>query len=225
MDTGLSSSLIPHERITSAGPSSHRGGLEDVVLLLAIITLVASVALAGATFLYQQFTTTQIASKQQSLENERKALDPSTIDHLIKVSQQLKTADSLLTAHTAPSALFAALSQATLQTVAFDGISYNAEDPKKITITMAGTAQSVNSVALQAEVFAKNNVIVNPIFSGVNRQQNGVRFNVTAQINPTALSYEQIIAGAAASQQQAPSQNTPAQTPSPFGTPQSGATQ
>ncbi|MDB5188264.1 MAG: hypothetical protein JWO50_784 [Candidatus Kaiserbacteria bacterium] len=225
MDTGLSSSLIPHERITAPGNQSHRGGLEDVVLLLAIIILVASAALGGATFLYQQFTTTQISSKQQSLENERKALDPSTIDHLVKVSQQLQTADSLLTAHTAPNALFAALSQATLQTVTFDGISYNADDPKKITISMGGTAQSVNSVALQAEVFAKNNIIVNPIFSGVNRQQNGVRFNVTAQINPAAVSYEQLVAGSAAVQQQTTPQTNPVQTTSPFGTPQSGATQ
>lgn len=228
MDTGISSSLIPHEAITMRTNHNQGGGLEDLMFFLAVILLVVSVGLAGASFFYKQITQTQIVSKQKSLENERQALDPSTIDHLVKVSERLQAADELLNAHTAPTALFTALSQATLQTVSFEGITYTVDptDHKKINITMTGTAKSVNSVALQAEVFAKNPLIMNPIFTGVNRQQDGVRFSVTAQINPVAMSYSQLVGNTAQSQQQPAQQSkTPQGNPSPFGTPAPGTTQ
>jgi hypothetical protein len=78
---------------------------------------------------------------------------------------------------------------------------------------------------LQAEIFSKNGIIKNPIFSGINRQTDGVHFSVTADITPTALSYSQIVNAVAAgtsnpqAQQAAAAQAAPA---SPFGTAPAG---
>ncbi len=77
---------------------------------------------------------------------------------------------------------------------------------------MEGVAQSVNSIALQAEIFSKNGVIASPIFSDIQRQPEGVHFSLSALINPAAINYGQVsnAAGAAAAVQQ-PQQ--PAATP------------
>ena len=56
VDTGISGSFIPHD--TSVAPPSHRsggGGLNDLLLLCAIVLFVASVALAIGVFLYGQY--------------------------------------------------------------------------------------------------------------------------------------------------------------------------
>ena len=103
----------------------------------------------------------------------------------------------------------------------FNGVSYNATDPKHVTVSMTGLAQSVNSVAFQSEVLANGNVIRNPIFSGISRQADGVHFSVVADIDPVSIGYSQIVLGDTAQQQDqqpAPSA-TQETTKSPFGTP------
>ena len=227
MDTGISSSLIPHEQLVQPINHTRSGGIEDLASFLSIILLVVSVGLGGGVYIYQHILGAQLDSKKQSLDNGRKNLDTNTVNHLIKLSARLSAADTLLTAHVAPTLLFAALSQSTLQTVAFDGITYSADDPTKVRISMGGNAQSVNSIALQSELLAKSPIIKSPIFSGISRQPTGVLFTVNAQINLNEIRYSQLVAGAA-STQNAAQQNIPQQTPpntSPFGTPASGTTQ
>ena len=85
---------------------------------------------------------------------------------------------------------------------------------------MQGVAQSVNSIALQADLLSKSGVLSNPIFSNINRQVGGVRFDFSADVNDQALRYS-----AVANPLQGGAQtDMPAQQPtSPFGTP--GTTQ
>ena len=134
----------------------------------------------------------------------------------------MHAASTVLGTHIAPTAFFQALGQATLQTVSFSNLSFTAPDPEHITLSMQGVAQSVNSIALQAELFSKNGVITNPLFSNIARQPDGVHFDLTAAVNPVALNYESFMnaasAGAASLSPQGTSgaQTTP--TPqSPFG--------
>jgi hypothetical protein len=98
---------------------------------------------------------------------------------------------------------------------------------------MQGVAQSVNSIALQADIFSKSNVIASPIFSNIARASDGVHFDFTGVVNPTALNYASFVATASTpvnTTQTAPAQAQPSSTNSnpssstgnPFGT--SGAT-
>ena len=66
---------------------------------------------------------------------------------------------------------------------------FNVADPTNITGAMDGVARSVNSVALQADLFSKSGVFTNPIFSGINRQVDGVNFRVTMGVDPRAINY------------------------------------
>ncbi len=62
---------------------------------------------------------------------------------------------------------------------------------------MKGIAGSVNSIALQADLFAKHQAFSNPIFSNINREKDGVHFDLVVDINPTNLRYVNLLQGAA----------------------------
>lgn len=211
--------FIPHDTVAPMARKSS-GGLNDLLLLSGIVLLVASAALGAAVFLYNQFLQTESASKLEQLQRAKAAFEPSLIQQLTRLDDRMHAADGLLTNHIAPSAFFAALQAATLETVSFQSLDLQGSDPHHITIKMQGIAQSVNSIALQADLFSKNGVITSPIFSGIARQSDGVHFNLAAIVNPNAIKYTSIGSLPSnpipTSQTPAPAQTSPTEA-SPFG--------
>jgi len=209
--------FIPHDTVAPVTRKSS-GGLNDLLLLSGIVLFVASAALGVAVFLYGQFLQTESASKLEQLKRAKDAFEPSLIHDLTRLDDRMHAADTLLSAHIAPSAFFAALQAATLETVSFQSLDMQGTDPNRITIKMAGIAQSVNSIALQADLFSKNGVITSPIFSGIARQPDGVHFNLSAIVNPNAIKYTSLGSLPA---NPIPTSQTPVQTApteaSPFG--------
>lgn len=211
MAEGAPGAFIPRDTAVVA-PRRSGGGLNDLLLLSGVVLLVASIALAVAVFLYQQFLQTESASKLEQLQRAKAAFEPSLIQQLTRLDDRMHAADGLLSSHVAPTALFHALEAGTLSTVSFQTLDFEADDPHHITIKMQGIAESVNSIALQADLFSKNGVITNPIFSGIARQSDGVHFNLSAIVNPNAIKYSGADTGAAP---QAPVQTQQSQTQQP----------
>lgn len=198
METGIQSSFIPKEagNVSAVSrPISGGAGLPELLILASVILLIASTALAGGVFLYHQFLTGQATSKAEQLKRAEAAFEPALIQQLTRLDDRMHTADLLLSGHLAPSVFFDSLDQATLTTVSFSSLALDATDPRRITIKMNGIARSINSVALQADLFSKNSVIYDPIFSGIDHQDDGVHFNLTALVNVGALNYPQMING------------------------------
>lgn len=239
METGTPASFIPHDTAQTGGMVTREraAGLPEFALLISIVLIVASAALAGGVFLYAQYLQTASSSKVQQLERAKAAFDPSLIESLMRLNDRIHAADIILGSHLAPSLFFEALQSATLSTVAFQNLDLQA-DNSMMTIKMAGVAQSVNSIALQADLFSKNGVIKDPIFSGIDREQDGVHFSLSAEVDPKAIAYRQFLSsqnapqaagaafpaaadtGAQSSQQQAqqtPVQQAQGQGASPFG--------
>lgn len=221
MDSPNQSSFIPQDAASLSGPTRMRqqGGLSDLILLLTIVVFVASIALAGSVFLYEEYLSTSAANKVDQLQRAKDAFEPSLIHTLTRLDDRMHVADQLLSGHTAPTAFFQILQQASLTTIQFQTLDYNAEDPQRITIKMTGIAQSVNSIALQADLFSKNGTITNPIFSDINRQQDGVHFNLTALVNPASLNFVRLVNGLNDAQQPQtdPSAVQQQPEPDPFG--------
>lgn len=188
VDTGIPASFIPHD--TSVARKSRRGGgLNDLLLLFAIVIFVASLALAIGVFLYGQYLATENAGKAAQLERAKAGFQPALIQQLTRLDDRMHAADRVLSGHIAPSLFFRALEEATLQTVSFQSLDFQVTENRDLTVKMAGVAESVNSIALQADLFSKNGVISSPIFSGIARQSDGVRFNMTAVVNPSAINF------------------------------------
>lgn len=208
-NTSAPTSFIPHEATQTPGNTRPRGGgsgLSDLFVLIAIVLFVASAALAVGVFLYQQYLQSSDTSKVDQLERAKAAFEPSLIQELTRLDDRMYAAGQILGAHVAPSVFFHMLEQTTITTVAFRSLDFTATGAEHMTITMSGVADSVNSVALQADLFAKGGMITSPIFSNIDREVDGVHFNLSALVNPAAINYLQlaISPGPAASQQESP---------------------
>lgn len=217
MESGIQSSFIPQDasRPTQAPRPQRSDGLTDLGFLVGLVLFVASASLAGAVFLYKQYTESSLGSKSTQLERAKEAFEPALIHELTRLDDRMRAADTILSSHVAPLSLFDALQQTTLTTVSFKSMSFELVDSQNIQVKMSGVAQGVNSIALQADLFSKSGVLTNPIFSDIDRQADGVHFNMSALVNPAAVSYLRTtqVAGAA---NVLPQMQQPL---SPFGTP------
>ena len=220
METGIKSSFIPQTPLmSSARQKVGRGGF-DLFLLIALVIFVASATLAIGVFLYGQYLHRTAGSKVDQLERAKAAFEPSLIAELTRLDDRMRAADDVLGKHTAPSALFHLLEQLTLQTVAFSTFDFASIDDGSASVKMNGIAESVNSIALQADLLSKSGVLTNPIFTNINRQAGGVHFDFTARVNMDSLRYRLVSLPAQATNQP-PAGGVP-DVSSPFGTPDEG---
>ncbi|MDO8604330.1 MAG: hypothetical protein Q7K40_02950 [bacterium] len=198
MDSGINSNFIPHDTALDSGAVQRSGSLADLLALIATVLFVASIVLGVGVFLYQQFLETSDKSKVDQLERAKAAFDPALIQELTRLDDRMRDADLVLGSHLSVSSFFHMLEKITLTTVSFRSLAFDAGDPQNITIKMDGVAQSVNSIALQADLFSKSGIIISPIFSNINREKDGVHFNLTAILNPSGLRYAQKAAASSA---------------------------
>lgn len=217
MESNIKSSFIPQAPIAAVRGSAPRqsGGGFDLFILIAIVIFVASVTLAVGVFLYAQYLSTSATSKLEQLERAKQAFEPSLINELTRLDSRMQSANTILESHIAPTSLFHLLEQLTLQTVAFSSFDFSASS-EGLTLVMKGVAQSVNSIALQADLLSKSGVISNPIFSNIARQANGVNFDFSADVNASALNFAAQANASGAAPEQSAEEQEPA---SPFGTP------
>ncbi|KKW19931.1 MAG: hypothetical protein UY63_C0004G0016 [Parcubacteria group bacterium GW2011_GWA2_51_10] len=216
----VQSSFIPPDTVTPSGKRRESGGgLSDFLSLVGLVLVVASVVLAIGVFLYQQFLDESKESRLKQLKHAKEQFQPTLILEMTRLDDRMEAAETILANHPAPSTFFHMLEQVTLSTVSFRSLAFEVVDAQTITIKMDGIAKSVNAVALQADLFSKNGVITSPIFSNIDRQQDGVHFSLTANINPAAIRYRQLIADLIAAAQNAPGEATeelPASSAAPF---------
>jgi hypothetical protein len=211
MEPGIQSSFIPHDASQPTRPrSSATSGIGDLAFLVSIVLLVASAALAGAVFLYQGYMEKQATSKFEQIKTAKSQFKPETIHSLMRLDERMRAAEIVVRSHMAPLALFDALQIFTLSTVSFKSLNLVAADSQNIAVKMAGVAEGVNSVALQADLFSKSGVLTSPIFSDISRQVDGVHFNMTALVNPAAVNFASLLAtGASAIPQSASGEESP----------------
>ncbi len=196
--------------------------LGDLFFLAAIVLCVASLALATGLFLYVQYLQSASTSKVDQLQRAKAAFEPSLIQELTRLDDRMRAAGDVLGAHLAPSAFFRMLEGTTITTVAFQSLDFQAQDSQHMTVKMDGLADSVNSIALQADLFSKGGMLTSPIFSNINREQDGVHFSLSGIVNPVSINYVQEMAASAAGSQPAAVQgavnpifNQPAQGATP----------
>ena len=215
MEPATQGTFIPRETPTfTAGPRAPGRGLADLLILLAIVLFVASAALAGGVFLYGEYLESSASSKVDQLERAKAAFEPSLIHELTRLDDRMRFAGAILGSHIAPTAFFRMLEQSTIETVAFSSLDFTMEDGQNMTVEMAGVAASVNSIALQADLFAKGGMVTSPIFSDIDREVDGVHFSLSAILNPASINFAQLVSASPVVEQSIPSTDI-----SPFGTP------
>jgi hypothetical protein len=183
-------SFIPKKPLDSS-TAYHESGSLGFLFFISLFIFIASVVAAAGVFGYQTFLTGSISSKQASLQKEEAAFDPEQINQLIRLDSRINSAKALLGDHVAPSAIFAFLSQQTLQNVQLTSFQYTLNNDGTAAISLSGVADTFASVALQSDQFnAASQVLKDVVFSGVNNDgARNVRFSVTATIVSSFISY------------------------------------
>ena len=217
MEIGTQPNFIPHEAPGTAVSSRAPGrGMAELLLLVSIVLFAASVALAAGIFLYGEYLQSSARSKIGQLERAKAAFEPSLIHELTRLDDRMHAAGEVLGRHISPSAFFRMLEQTTISTVGFTSLSLESSDVLHMKIKMNGVAASVNSIALQADLFSKGGMVTSPIFSNIDRESDGVHFNLSALLDPAAINYSQLV-GVASAQAEAPA--APREIVSPFNAP------
>jgi hypothetical protein len=190
METKFQTSFIPKQPLTEDSP--HRTSAASLFFLFAFIVFMASIAAAGAVFIYSNIISNNIKQGQIDLTKNKNAFDGNTIKSLTRLNDRINAVDTLLKKHKSVSSVFQVLENVTLKTVQFSSFGYTASDDK-IKLTLTGQAFNYEAVILQTKAFTNEElkgVFRSPIFSGVALDSQGnVSFNFESGIDPFLVDY------------------------------------
>ncbi len=190
METKFQTSFIPKQPVTDA--PKHHTSAASLVFLVSFILFMASLAAAGAVFIYSQIINKNIKDGNEQLLVNKNAFDPNTIKEITRLNDRINSTYTLLKNHKGISTLFQVLSNTTLKSVQFNDFAYSSTG-EKITLAMKGKAFNYETVALQSKSFtdpALKNVFKSPIFGDLNLDALGnVGFSFSASIDPLLVNY------------------------------------
>ncbi len=180
---------------------------KPVSIFLVIATFVFIVALLGSSgvFLYKYILTQNIASSGKYLDQRKAALEPATINDLIRTDKRLRVANQLLGGHIVTTPVFILLEDLTLQTVRFTRFEYiNVNSSGPPTVKVSGQARSYGSVALQADLLNGNKQFIkSAVFSNLNLDDKGnVTFDAMITLDPDLTNYKKALARTATAENQ-----------------------
>lgn len=196
MEPKIQSSFIPKRPISSREVPKRDGKAMSLVFFLSLIVFLVASGISGALFGYSIFLEKSIESKGASLESARAAFAPAQIQTLQRLDRRLSVAKTLLDNHLSTTRLFSLLERTTLKSIRFDSFLYTLLPDGQVSLRMAGAATSFASIALQSDIFRKEQAIQSPIFSSLNLDQQGnAVFTFESLVDPKELSYSSSIQG------------------------------
>lgn len=196
MDKEFQTSFVPKKTIAPRETKRSGGGFGGVLNLLALIIFIASLIGAGGVYFYRSSLQNTIDGYKESLARARAAFEPTLITKLQVLDKRMKASTEILGSHIAVSPIFALLGEITLPTVRYSDFSYefNKQNTNLVDIKITGQAKGYNFIALQADLFAQNNFIKNPIFSNFTLDQFGnISFNLTFSVDKSLVIYESFL--------------------------------
>ncbi len=198
MDPQVSASFIPKKPLAEARGNRRGGG--GLFFLLALLIFIASLIAAGGSFLYGRYLNVSLDAKKASLVKYQQAYDLPTIQTLIRFDTRIIEARRILATHLAPSAIFAFLSEQTLEKVQFTDFDYSIDaSDRTAEIHMAGMADSFATIALQSDQLGGSKLLKDIIFSNISIQEGGkVAFSLSAKVDTALILYSNSYANAQA---------------------------
>jgi hypothetical protein len=196
MDKEFQTSFVPKKTIQEREPKRSGGSFGGIINLLALIVFIASLVGAGGVYFYRSSLESTIEGYKESLARARAAFEPTLITKLQVLDKRMRAATGILGKHIAVSPIFSLLGETTLPTVRYSDFAYefNKQNVNLVDIKITGQAKGYNQIALQADLFAQNKFIKNPIFSNFTLDQQGnIAFNLTFSVDKSLVVYESFL--------------------------------
>ncbi len=204
MEARPQATFIPKKPVTSN--SIGRKGI-GFLSLISLVIFLATVAVSVGMYFYKDTLVKSIAAKESELEEKRKIFDPQFTKSIVDLSTRIEVSKKLLEKHVAVSSLFDTLQKDTLKTVQITDFTFgtgntsgagSAGNSPVTKISISGLARDYNSLAFQAETYAKNPDLKNQTLSNFSlTDKGGVSFSFEAEIDADLIDYGISITGAA----------------------------
>ncbi len=192
--SSVKNKFIPKQSLN--GPATNKSGaFQDVVMLVTLVTLASSLAVAAGMYIYSVHNQKLLDQAKKSLQFYSEKFQALTVNDFQTLGKQLEAGDRILRNHLAVSAIFDALESSTLKSVQYTKFSYSAKSPEEIDVQLEGRALSVNALAWQSKILgAQKRIFKNPVFSNLDLKGGQATFSVNMQVNPDAVRFENIVA-------------------------------
>jgi len=202
MENSFQTSFIPKKPIVGNPVSNGiRSSSVSLFTVISVVILIVVGVSAGGLFLYKNYLTSQEEVLSSSIIKARGNFDKDTITDLETFDKRSSAARTVLKNHIVLSPMFKLIGDLTIPQVQYTKFDHQTTD-KGFTVRMSGIARDYRSVALQADVFnsAKGRSFKNVVFSNLTKDKtNYVLFDVTFDVDPSLLSYQNNIAVSPAS--------------------------
>src|SRR3989338_6042889 len=193
MDTQFQTSFIPKKN-TIPGMMSRGHEMVSLFFVISVIIFIITLIAALAVFSYKKILIERIATMNAELSSAKNAFEPDLIDMLRKFSNRVEVAKKVVDNHSVLSPVFDLLENQTLVGITFDNFKYESRDGAASLLSMSGQSKNFNSVALQSDIFGREKMIKNPVFSDLNLDQSGnVVFKFSASLDPPLTAYKNLI--------------------------------
>jgi hypothetical protein len=203
METKFQTSFIPKKPlVTDTTVHSSHGSGTSVLMIIAVLLFIASIAGAAFTFVWKNVLIKSQENYKVQLADSEKRFNTSLIEDLKRANTKIDLGKQLLNNHLAVSEIFSIISKLTIAGVRFSSFDFTSptKDSDGIKVTMKGVGNSFSAIAFQSDVFGQsqkyglNKVLKNPVLSDLALDVNGnVGFTFTATVNPIDLSYSKIL--------------------------------
>lgn len=192
MESHFQTSFIPKKSVgpqLMPQPGSRRHTANLFSTLSTILFLLALAAGVGL-FIWDLVLSRRVVSLTEKIAEARASFEPDVIERLRRIDTRINTAKQVLARHTDPSPLFDVLEAETLRNVAFRQLTYTTKSANVAEIMMSGEALGFATLALQGDLFSKNQGLQNPVFAHFGETERGrVTFDFTATLNPALIAY------------------------------------
>jgi len=163
---------------------------------ISLIVFIITVLLSGGVFAYKLYLNSQIAQMGTNLTAASATLDPSSINQMVDLNARIVSVQNLLAHHIVLSPLFAFIESSTVSSIRLTDFSYSVSDKGTLEVVIKGHANGYADIALQANVFNQTPYLQNIVFSDLTLNPQGqVNFTVSADVNPTLVSYQKSLQG------------------------------
>ena len=185
MASNFQSSFIPTIPKDPTSKEVFKKGKTGILGMLVIILFVASIVLSVGLYVYKYILQNDITALQSELAEAEGNIDKETINEMAKFSGKLDVVRTIITKHRVVSNFLDILAKNTVSSVYFTDFHYGELMPNELSINMEGRAVNYASLALQSDIFSKNESFKFVDFSNLDLVEGGsVSFKVTVIVDP-----------------------------------------
>ena len=198
MDQNFLTSFIPKKPIISEKIKISRP--IGFLMVIASVIFFGTILSFGGFYFYKEVLTKKIVSLEESLFTAKNSFEPAKIAELQILDKRLRASNEILSNHIAISPIFKILSELTMKTIRYTNFNYEigpGNNPK-VFVKLSGQTISFTlgyrAIATQAEIFAKNKNLIDPVFSNLSLDSKGnVLFDLEFSVDPVLVNYKEIL--------------------------------